>query len=120
VGAGGCVILTQFFLDNAYFFEFLERIRKAGIQAPVVPGILPILSSAQVRKFARLCGSTLPPAVEKELAQVETDDEAAIQYGIDLAVGMCGELLKNGVPGLHFYALNRARSVEEILSRLGL
>jgi methylenetetrahydrofolate reductase (NADPH) len=51
---------------------------------------------------------------------VETDDEAAIQYGIDLAVGMCGELLKNGVPGLHFYALNRARSVEEILSRLGL
>lgn len=118
--AGGCVIITQFFLDNAYFFEFLGLVKKAGITVPVIPGILPILSAAQVRKFAKLCGSTIPPAVEKELAKVENDDEGAVRYGVELATRMCEELLKSGVPGLHFYALNRAHSTETICSRLGL
>ena len=118
--AGGCVIITQFFLDNSYFFEFMELVKKAGITAPVVPGILPILSASQVRRFAGLCGSTIPPSVEKELAKVENDEEGAIRYGIELATRMCGELLKSGVPGLHFYALNRSRSTSEILSNLGL
>lgn len=120
VDAGGCVIITQFFLDNAYFFEFLELVKKAGITAPVIPGILPILSAAQVRRFAKLCGSTLPAAVEQELSRVETDDAGAVQYGIELATRQCEELLKSGVPGLHFYALNRARSTETILSNLRL
>jgi len=118
--AGGCVIITQFFLDNAYFFEFLELVKKAGITAPVVPGILPILSASQVRRFAALCGSTIPPAVGKELAKVENDDEGAVRYGIELATRQCEELLKSGVPGLHFYALNRSRSTSEILSNLNL
>ena len=120
IEAGGCVIITQFFLDNAYFFEFMELVRKAGITAPVVPGILPILSAAQVRKFAKLCGSTIPPAVEKALARVENDDEAAVQYGIELATKQCQGLLASKVPGLHFYALNRFRSTEEILANLKL
>lgn len=118
--AGGCVIITQFFLDNAYFFEFMELVKKAGITAPVIPGILPILSAAQVRKFAKLCGSTIPPSIGKELSKVENDEEGAIRYGIELATRMCGELLKSGVPGLHFYALNRFRSTAEILSNLNL
>lgn len=118
--AGGCVIITQFFLDNAYFFEFMGLVKKAGITAPVIPGILPFLSSAQVRKFAALCGSTIPPDVEKELSKVENDEEGALRYGIELSTRMCGELLKSGVPGLHFYALNRSRSTLEILSNLGL
>ncbi len=120
VDAGGCVIITQFFLDNAYFFEFMELVKKAGITAPVIPGILPILSAAQVRRFAKLCGSTLPAAVERELSKVETDDAGAVEYGIELATRQCEELLKSGVPGLHFYALNRARSTETILSNLRL
>ncbi len=118
--AGGCVIITQFFLDNACFFEFLDLVKKTGITAPVVPGILPILSASQVRRFAALCGSTIPPAVGKELAKVENDDEGAVRYGIELATRQCEELLKSGVPGLHFYALNRFHSTEEILSNLGL
>ena len=118
--AGGRVIITQFFLDNAYFFEFMGLVKKAGIVAPVVPGILPILSAAQVRRFAGLCGSTIPPAVEKELSKVENDEEGAVKYGIELATRQCEGLLKSGVPGLHFYALNRFRSTEEILSNLGL
>ena len=118
--AGGRVIITQFFLDNAYFFEFMELVKKAGITAPVVPGILPILSASQVRRFAALCSSTIPPTIEKELSRVENDEEGAVKYGIELATRMCGGLLKSGVRGLHFYALNRSRSTEEILSNLGL
>lgn len=120
VEAGGRVIITQFFLDNKFYFEFMELVKKAGIRVPVVPGILPILSAAQVRRFAGLCGSTIPPAVEKELSKVENDEEAAVKYGIELATRQCEELLKSGAPGLHFYALNRSRSTEEILSNLPL
>jgi len=120
IDAGGCVIITQFFLDNSTYFEFMELVKKAGITAPVVPGILPILSVAQLRRFAALCGSTIPPAIEKDLSKYESDDEGATKYGIELATRMCRELLKGGVPGLHFYALNRSRSTENILSNLSL
>lgn len=118
LNAGGKVVITQFFLDNRFFFEFMDLVKKAGITAPIVPGILPILSAAQVRRFAALCGSTIPPDVEKELAKVENDDEAAVRYGIELATKQCEELLKFGVAGLHFYALNRAHSTQTILSNL--
>ena len=120
VEAGGCVIITQLFFDNAYFFEFMEHVKKAGIWAPVVPGILPVLSSAQVRRFADLCKSTIPPAVAKELAKYESDDDGAVKYGVELATKLCEGLLKYGVPGLHFYALNRAHSTEQILKNLRL
>lgn len=120
IEAGGCVIITQLFFDNAYFFEFLDCVRKAGITAPVVPGILPIVSVSQVRRFAQLCGSTIPPAVEKNLSKYEADDAGAAQYGIDLATQLCRGLLKTGVPGLHFYALNRSESTSAILTNLGL
>ncbi len=120
IDTGGCVVLTQLFFDNAYFFEFLEAVRQAGITVPVVPGILPILSVAQVRRFTALCGSTIPPAVARELAKYETDDAGALQYGIELATRQCEGLLKAGVPGLHFYALNRTRSVETVLRNLRL
>lgn len=118
--AGGSVILTQFFLDNRYFFEFTDLVKKAGITAPVVPGILPILSVSQVRRFAGLCKATIPPAVERELAKYENDDEGAARYGIELSTAMCADLLKSGAPGLHFYALNRSASVEAILKNLRL
>ena len=120
IAAGACVVLTQLFFDNAYFFDFLDEVRRAGITVPVVPGILPILSVSQVRRFTTLCGSTIPPAVARELAKYETDDEGAVQYGIELATRQCEGLLKAGVPGLHFYALNRARSVEAVLRNLRL
>ena len=116
----GCVIITQLFFDNRFFFEFLEQVKKAGITAPVVPGMLPILSAAQVRRFAALCGSSIPIEVEANLKKVENDDAGAVRYGIELATRQCEGLLKAGVPGLHFYALNRAHSTEQILKNLGL
>ena len=118
IEAGGSVVITQLFFDNSHFFRLMDRVRSAGITTPVVPGILPILSVAQVRRFTALCGSTIPPEVEKRLEALEKDEEGAIQYGIELSTRMCEGLLKSGVPGLHFYALNRARSVEAILRNL--
>lgn len=118
IEAGGGVVITQLFFDNSHFFHFLDRVRKAGVAVPVVPGILPILSVPQVRRFTALCGSTIPAEVEKRLATLEKDEAGAVAYGIELSTRMCEELLKAGVPGLHFYALNRARSVEAILANL--
>ena len=120
VEAGACVIITQLFFDNAYFFEFIEHVRRAGITVPVVPGILPILSVAQIRRFTALCKATIPSSVAGELAKYEQDDDGAARYGIELATRQCEGLLKADVPGLHLYALNRTRSVEAILRNVGL
>lgn len=120
IEAGGCVVITQFFLEIGPFHDFLERVRRAGITAPVVPGVLSIRSVWQLRKFAALCGAKIPPPIDKTLNRYEQDDAGAEQYGIELATGLCRELLKAGAPGLHFYALNRARSVEAILENLNL
>jgi len=120
VEAGGCVVITQFFLDNAFFFEFLDLAKKAGVTVPIIPGVLPILSASQLRRFAGLCGASIPEEVQKELTRLDQDDAATAEYGIELATRMCRDLLKSGVPGLHFYALNRARSTKQILSNLGL
>ena len=93
---------------------------KAGIRVPVVPGILPILSAAQVRRFTALCKSTIPQDVENELTKYENDPESAVKYGIELATKQCEDLIRRGVPGIHFYCLNRSRSVEAVLKNIGL
>ncbi len=119
VEAGAAVIITQLFFDNRYFYEYLELIRKAGIKIPVIPGILPILSVQQVRRFTALCKSKIPPHVESELQKFENDPQGARRFGIELATKQCKDLLKNGVPGLHFYSLNKSHSVEAVLGNLG-
>lgn len=118
VDAGADVIITQLFFDNRFFYEYADHVQKAGITVPVVPGILPILSVQQVRRFTALCKATIPPAMEAELSKCEDDPERALKYGIELAAKQCEDLLKNKVPGLHFYCLNKSRSVEAILSNL--
>ena len=88
--------------------------------AQIITGILPILSVPQIRRFAKLCGSTIPHQVEKQLSKYENDEEGAAQYGIELATQLCEGVLKFGVPGFHFYTLNRAPSTEAILKNLNL
>lgn len=119
VEAGACVIVTQLFFDNDYYFDYVEAVRRAGITVPVIPGILPIISVPQVRRFTALCKSTIPAAVQAELCKYEDDDEAATLYGIELATTQCEALVAAGVPGLHFYSLNRSRSVEAVIDNLG-
>jgi methylenetetrahydrofolate reductase (NADPH) len=120
VDAGACVVLTQLFLDNADYFRFVADARLAGIEVPIVPGMMPFRSAAQVRRFTSMCGARIPAKLDKLLGTVEDDDVAALRLGIDYATQQCAELLDFGVPGFHFYSLNKADAVLEIHSRLGL
>ncbi len=121
VSQGASFIITQLFFDNADYFEFTRHLReKLGCPVTVIPGILPVLSASQVKKFTSLCGAKIPPAMLARLEQLATDDEAATAYGIEYAAAQCRELLDHGVTGLHFYSLNKARSTVEVIQRLGL
>lgn len=120
VDAGADVIITQLFFDNEDYYRYVEDARKLGIKVPIVPGILPILSVPQVRRFTALCKAKIPPPLEKMLAKVEDDDEGAARLGIDYATRQCEELLRFGVPGIHFYSLNKSRSVKAVFQNLGL
>jgi len=120
VDAGAAVIITQLFFDNDDYYRFVEDLRKLGVRAPIVPGVLPILSAPQVRRFTALCGAKIPAKLERELAKVEHDDEAAIEMGIEYATRQCAELINFGISGLHFYSLNKSYSVKAIWKNLGL
>jgi methylenetetrahydrofolate reductase (NADPH) len=121
VDAGADFVLTQLFFDNADFFEFRDFVSgKLGVKVPIVPGIISILSATQIVKFTQLCGSKIPPALRVKLDALGTDDEAAAEFGIEYATKQCEELLRAGVPGLHFYTLNKSRSTVQILKNLGL
>jgi methylenetetrahydrofolate reductase (NADPH) len=120
VDAGAVAVITQLFFDNEDFYRFVEDLRKLGVSVPIVPGILPILSASQVRRFVSLCGSRIPDKLERELSKVENDDDAAVQLGIEYASRQCEGLLRFGVPGFHFYSLNKSRSVAAVCANLGL
>ena len=120
VDAGADVVITQLFFDNDDYYRFVEDARAIGITVPIVPGVLPIRSVAQVRRFTKLCAAKIPPRLEALLANVEDDDEATLQLGIDYATEQCEGLIEFGVPGLHFYSLNKARSVVAIHENLNL
>ena len=89
-----------------------------GVLVPIVPGVLPILSAPQVRRFTSLCCAKIPAPLERQLIKVEDDDEAAIRLGIDYATRQCEDLIKFGVPGLHFYSLNKSHSLQVICKNL--
>ena len=121
VDAGADFVLTQLFFDNANFFEFRDYVTaRLGVRVPIVPGIISILSAAQITKFTQLCGSKIPAALRARLDELGTDDEATMKFGIEYATRQCEELLRAGVPGLHFYTLNKAHTTVEIVKNLGL
>ena len=120
VDAGAVAVITQLFFDNDDYFRFVEDLGKLGVAVPIVPGILPILSAPQVRRFTALCCSKIPPKLDKELAKVENDDGAAVEMGIEYATRQCEDLIKFGVAGVHFYSLNKSYSVQAICKNLGL
>lgn len=121
VDQGADFVITQLFFDNTDYFEFSSYLRKKlGSEITIIPGILPILSASQVHKFTQLCGAAIPDRMMKGLNDLANDDEAVTAYGIDYAVEQCRELLDRGVPGLHFYCLNKPRSTVEVVTRLGL
>jgi methylenetetrahydrofolate reductase (NADPH) len=120
VDAGADAVITQLFFDNDDYFRFVDDLRKLGVTVPIVPGVLPVLSAPQVRRFTALCCSKIPSKLERELVKVESDDAAAVEMGVDYASRQCEELIKFGVAGLHFYSLNKSYSVQAICKNLGL
>lgn len=120
VDQGVDFLVTQLFYDNDHFYAFLDRAAKAGINVPVLPGVLPILSTAQIRRFTGLCGATIPPELDRQLDQYADDDNAVRELGIEYATKQVRELWDSGVPGVHFYVLNRSYSVSKILDNLGI
>jgi methylenetetrahydrofolate reductase (NADPH) len=117
---GADFVITQLFFNNRHYFECRDFLTKEGVAVPIVPGILPILSTAQIKRFVGLCGAELPPPLLSELERRGDDDEAVTQFGIDYATEQCEELLREGAPGIHFYTLNKARSTTEVVKNLAL
>ena len=120
VEAGADAVITQLFYDNHDFFAFRARYREAGIVAPLVPGILPVINMAQVQRIASLCGAKLPASFLGDLERSQGDPEGQLNVGVEYAVRQCQELLDAGIPGLHFYVLNKAEAPRRTMRALRL
>ena len=110
VDAGAAFITTQLFFDNTVYYRFVEKCRAAGITVPIVPGIMPVLSLKQVRRFTEMCGAHLPPQLITRLEVAAENADVVEMMGIDWALDQIRGLLANGAPGYHLYIMNRAKS----------
>ena len=120
IDAGADYVLTQLFFNNADYYEFRDHLRNNGVKVPLVPGIVPILNGAQIKKFTALCGARIPAPLAARLDELGDDDAAVMQFGIEYATQQCADLLRNGAPGIHFYTLNKAHSTTQVLKNLHL
>ncbi|MCG6157365.1 methylenetetrahydrofolate reductase [NAD(P)H] [Rubinisphaera margarita] len=120
IDAGADAAFTQLFFDNSRFFGFRERYDASGCKIPLVPGIMPITEFARIRRISAMCGSDFPAGLAHKLEAVQDDAEAQLEIGVQHAVEQCQELLDQGVPGIHFYALNKSQACQRILSELKL
>jgi len=118
VDAGADAVITQLFYDNADFFAFRDRCAEIGISVPIVPGLLPITNFAQIKRITALCGAKLPPALASGLEAAGDDVEAQFALGVDFAVRQTRELIQAGVPGVHFYVLNRSEAAARVLGEV--
>jgi methylenetetrahydrofolate reductase (NADPH) len=118
VEAGAQFLITQLFFDNAFYFHFVQCARDAGITCPIIPGIMPLTNYEQIDRITRMCGVTIPRKLELAAQKVKHDPDALLQLGVAHATLQCVELLRHGVPGIHFYTLNRSRSSRMIVTAL--
>jgi len=120
VDEGADFVITQLFFNNQDFFEFRDFLTKLGVNIPLCPGVLPILSANQIKRFTTMCGARMPQPLLDRLEKIGGDDAVAVEFGIEYATRQCEELLSAGVPGIHFYTLNKAHSTTRIVKNLGL
>jgi len=117
--AAGCeFLITQLFFDNDDYFAYVERARAAGVTVPIVAGIMPVTSVAGIQRMAAMNGNRIPDTLAKELARVDGDADAVHAAGVEWATRQCEDLLARGVPGIHFFTLNRSTATREILTAL--
>ena len=120
VDAGADFLVSQLFFDNADYRAFVSRARSAGVQVPIVPGLMPVTNAAQVERFTKMCGSRIPQELYRRLRIVASDPSAVVATGVQWAVDQGRELLEAGAPGLHFYTLNRSSATLAVHAALGL
>lgn len=119
VDRGAEYIISNYFYDNRFFFDFVERCRASGISVPILPGVMPIYSVKMMEMLAGLCGATITKEVRRGIAALPAGDREALgAFGIEFAVRQCAELLEAGVPGLHIYTMDRSKSAVGIVNRL--
>jgi methylenetetrahydrofolate reductase (NADPH) len=112
--------ITQFFFDSDHYFELVESLHRLGVDKPVIPGIMPVLSLANITRMSAMQGSEFPEWFAAKLHAVGDDPAAVRRVGIEEATNLCRRLLDGGAPGLHFYTLNRSTATREIYANLGL
>jgi methylenetetrahydrofolate reductase (NADPH) len=120
VDAGAGFLITQMFFDNALYGDFVRRARAAGVDVPIIPGILPITNIAQLKRITGMCGASIPQGLLRELELRADEPEAVTDFGVAYATLQCADLLAQGAPGIHFYTLNRSPATRAILSALKL
>ncbi len=118
VAAGVDFLVTQLFFENGHYFRFVERVRAAGIQVPVLAGVMPVTNVEQIERFTAMCGASIPPPLRAALEVRRDDAESVLQLGVAYAGLQCADLLRRGAPGVHFYTLNRSPSTRAILAAL--
>ena len=115
---GADFVITQLFFDNKDYFEYVARLRKLGVKARIIPGILPITDYQGLLRFTNLCGATITPEVKEIFESIQEDKDAVVKAGTEFAIRQCRELLKGGAPGLHFYCLNKLSPTNIILKEV--
>lgn len=118
VEAGSNIIITQLFFNNDFYFDFVKRVRDMGITVPIIPGIMPILSAKQIKRITSMCGTTIPNELREKLDAAIDDDTKARDIGIEQCIQQSKELLSQGVPGIHFYVLNKSSHMIRIMEAL--
>jgi methylenetetrahydrofolate reductase (NADPH) len=118
VRAGAQFLITQLFFDNEAYFGFVGRARRAGIDVPIIPGIMPITSAEQIARFTKACGATIPPRLLAALDARKGEPEAVLDLGVAYATLQCVDLLARGVPAIHFYTLNKSPATRAVVSAL--
>jgi methylenetetrahydrofolate reductase (NADPH) len=116
---GADYIICNYFYDNQYFFDFVERCRAIGVAVPIIPGVMPIYSVKMMESLASMCGATITGEIRQKIAALpEGDTEALVNFGIEFAADQTKELIKAGVPGLHIYTMDRSSSAVGIVNSL--
>ena len=118
--AGANSAITQYFYNADAYFHFVDEIRKLGIDIPVMPGIMPIVSFSKLARFTDVCGAELPRWMRRKFEGLGDDTDAIRAFGLDVVTSLCERLLAGGAPGLHFYSMNQSALTLEICKRLGI
>ncbi|MDB5769763.1 MAG: metF [Burkholderia sp.] len=118
VKAGANAAITQYFYNADAYFRFTEEARKAGVDIPIIAGVMPITNYSQLMRFSDMCGAEIPRWIRLKLASFGDDIDSIRAFGLDVVTQLCERLLDGGAPGVHFYTLNQAPATMEICRRL--